>query len=166
LEDERILRKVTGPEWIVKSAQRLFGAVSPWSSKHVELDSCSPDINSARAWSLCVGRVPQIDLKDIRVHKPIIVDEIEREEWVPYTDDGLAQNSASRQEGNMRLVFKSFSDLSELVHKATYTLYSDQAPLSGHKILAIYTEYLQWYEKLPDQLRLGGNSTPTVLFTQ
>ncbi|KAJ9651383.1 hypothetical protein H2198_009327 [Neophaeococcomyces mojaviensis] len=118
-----------------------------------------------QAWSLCVGRVPQIDLQDIKVHKSIIVDEIEREEWIPYTDEGLAPNSATRQEGNMQLGFNSFSDLSELVHEVTDILYSDKLPLSGHKILTIYTKYLQWYENLPDQLRLGGNSTPTVLFT-
>lgn len=110
--------------------------------------------------------MPQIDLKDIKVQKPTIVDEIEDEEWIPYTDDGLAANSASRQKINMRLVFNSFSDLSELVHETTYALYSPKALLTGHMILAIYTRYLQWYQNLPDQLRLGSNSTPAVLSAQ
>ncbi len=34
------------------------------------------------------------------------------------------------------------------------------------KFLVIYKKCLEWYDGLPDQLRLGLNSTPTVLFTQ
>jgi len=107
-----------------------------------------------------------MDLTEITVQKPLIVDEIEWEEWVPYTDEGLALNSVTRQESNVRLVFKCFSELGEIVHNATVLLYSDKPILNSHKLLEIYTQYLQWYDNLPDQLRLGGNSTPIVLFTQ
>ncbi|KEF53540.1 uncharacterized protein A1O9_10515 [Exophiala aquamarina CBS 119918] len=116
------------------------------------------------AWALLIGRVPQIKLKDIKVHKPIIVDEIEHEKWTAYTDEGCQSTESSLQEANLRLVFMAFSDLSELVHQSVMLLYSNELPLTSHEILVIYTKYLQWYANLPDQLRLGNNSTPVVLF--
>jgi hypothetical protein len=39
-------------------------------------------------------------------------------------------------------------------------------PLSSRDILDIYTRYLAWYTSLPTALRLGENSTPSVLFMQ
>ena len=74
----------------------------------------------------------------------MIVEEIEHEEWVPYTDEGCGTMIVSRQESNMRLVFTAFSSLSEIVHQTTVLLYSDKARLSGRDILAVYTKYLQW----------------------
>jgi hypothetical protein len=110
--------------------------------------------------------VPQINLEDIKVPKPIIVDEIEHEKWIAYTDEGSQSTESTRQEANLRLVFMAFSDLSELVHQTVMLLYSNELPLNGREILIIYTKYLQWYANLPDQLRLGKNSTPVVLFAQ
>jgi len=107
-----------------------------------------------------------MDLTDITIRKPLRIDEIEAEVWTPYTDEGLAVNSVTRQESNVRSVFKCFSDLGELVHDATIVLYSDTPTLNSQKVLSIYTQYLQWYDDLPDPLRLGSNSTPIVLFTQ
>lgn len=97
----------------------------------------------------------------------MIVDEIEKEEWKKYTDSGPeAENSGYRQESNIRLIFAAFSDLSTIIHETILLLYSKDEPLDSHKLVATYLQYLQWYSKLPDKLRMGGNSTPVVLFAQ
>ena len=96
----------------------------------------------------------------------MIVNEIDQESWIGHTDEGTPLNNSTPQDSNLRLVFAAFSDFSELVHQTIMLLYSDEQPLNGNDIVAIYLKYLQWYDTLPDQLRLGSNSTPVVLFTQ
>ena len=120
----------------------------------------------ARAWSLSIGRTSQISLVDITVKKPIILEELDCERWVPYGDEGFLPDDDRRQDSNERLIFTSFSTISELVHRTTVMLHYEKSSLNGKNVLAHYTEYLQWYEGLPDKLRLGSNSTPVVLLTQ
>ena len=119
-----------------------------------------------RFWSLIIGRTSQITRSDIEIPKPLIINEIENEEWIPYTDKGLSKLPNARQPSNIRSVYRSFSELSEVVHECQITLYSRGNFPKSDKILAIYKKCLEWYDGLPDQLRLGLNSTPTVLFTQ
>lgn len=45
-------------------------------------------------------------------------------------------------------------------------LHSPGKPLSARDLLNIYTEYLNWYDRIPEALRLGHNFTPAVLFAQ
>jgi len=123
-------------------------------------------LNLTRAWSLCIGRPPQLAPQEIKVGKPSAIDEIEHKEWVPYTDQGMSSDKSLYQQGNIRSVYEGFARLSEIVSITAYKLYSDESPATGHMILACYTEYLRWYDNLPDHLRLGANSTPAVLFTQ
>lgn len=123
-------------------------------------------INFGRAWSLCVGRTPQITLSDIEIHKPTIVEDIEEQYWAPYSDDGLSSDQNLRQPSNIRKVYTSFSELSEIIHQSLSVIHSKGKFPKGEKVLAVYKRYLEWYESLPDQLRLGHNSTPFVLFTQ
>lgn len=120
------------------------------------------------AWSLLIGRIPQIKPNEIKVQKPIIMDEIEKEQWAQYTDAGTAgpENPSLRQESNLRRVFTAFSDLSEIIHETIMFLYSNERVLNGPTLVSIYLQYLQWYDGLPDCLRLGTNSTPVVLFAQ
>lgn len=64
----------------------------------------------------------------------------------------------------MRSVYKCFCELSELVHQSLYILYSPGRPLTSRDLLGIYTQYLNWYDSIPEVLRLGHNFTPAVLF--
>jgi hypothetical protein len=124
------------------------------------------DIDHDRAWSLCIGRTSQISLRDIEIEKPSIIDEVEEEQWISYTDEGLASERTASQPSNIRAVYKSFSELSELVHDSLVIVHSKDSFPQSTSVLAVYKRYLEWYESMPVQLRLGLNSTPTVLFTQ
>jgi hypothetical protein len=45
-------------------------------------------------------------------------------------------------------------------------MHSDTGPFSSREILDQYTQMLGWYSSLPEMLRLGENSTPSILFVQ
>ncbi len=62
----------------------------------------------------------------------------------------------------MRSVYKCFCELSELVHQSLYILHSPGRPLTSRDLLNIYTQYLNWYDSIPEVLRLGHNFTPAV----
>ncbi|TWU71340.1 hypothetical protein ED733_002248 [Metarhizium rileyi] len=94
------------------------------------------------AWSLATGSLPQCSSFPHLPPKPGIIGNIEASLWVPYTDDGAPLQRSCEQPSNVRSVYKCFCELSEL----------------------IYTQYLNWYDKIPEVLRLGHNFTPAVLF--
>jgi hypothetical protein len=71
-----------------------------------------------------------------------------------------------KQPSNKQSVYKCLCELSELVHKSLYRLHSPRKSPTAQDLLGIYTEYLNWYNRLPEVLRLGHNSTPAVLFAQ
>jgi len=115
------------------------------------------------------------------VAKPAIVDHVEASPWIPYTDDGdglpgalwhkqltgragapLERNCT--QPSNVRSVYKTFCELSEIVHKTHYTFYTPGTKFTGKILLDVYTQYLRWYDAIPEALRLGHNFTPSVLF--
>lgn len=98
--------------------------------------------------------------------KPGIIADIEASLWVPYTDDGAPLQRSCEQPSNVRSVYKCFCELSELVHKSLYVLHSPGQPLTARVMLNIYTQYLNWYDRIPESLRLGHNFTPAVLFAQ
>jgi hypothetical protein len=45
-------------------------------------------------------------------------------------------------------------------------MYANADSLTSRDILDRYTQMLGWYDVLPEVLRLGENSTPSVLFAQ
>lgn len=96
----------------------------------------------------------------------MIINEVEEEQWIPYTDEGLTSERNAIQPSNIRAVYKSFSELSELIHNGLAMVHAKGKFPQSANVLAVYKKYLELYERLPDQLRLGLNSTPTVLFTQ
>ncbi|CAI4214216.1 unnamed protein product [Parascedosporium putredinis] len=98
--------------------------------------------------------------------KPAIIDDIEASLWIPYTDDGVPLQRSCEQPSNVRSVYKCFCELSELVHQSLYILHSPGRPLTSRDLLGIYTQYLDWYDRIPEVLRLGHNFTPAVLFAQ
>ncbi|KAK3330699.1 fungal-specific transcription factor domain-containing protein [Apodospora peruviana] len=137
------------------------------------------------AWSLATGSLPQCSCFPRLPPKPGIIDDIEASLWIPYTDDGKGISLAPsgpelekklreelgaplqrscEQPSNVRSVYKCFCELSELVHQSLYILHSPGRPLTSKDLLNIYTQYLDWYETIPEVLRLGHNFTPAVLF--
>lgn len=113
--------------------------------------------------------------------------DIEASFWVPYTDDGTLPEQTARkdmnlayakpgtgaplqrsceQPSNVRSVYKCFCELSELVHEALYILHSPGRLLTSRDLINIYTDFLNWYDNIPEVLRLGHNFTPAVLFAQ
>ncbi|KAH6607055.1 nitrogen assimilation transcription factor nira, partial [Trichoderma cornu-damae] len=139
------------------------------------------------AWSLATGSLPQCSRFPHLPPRPAIIGDIEASLWVPYTDDGENRATAfgfdakglptnvsegaplqrsSEQPSNVRSVYKCFCELSELVHQSLYVLHSPGRPLTARDLLDIYTQYLDWYDRIPEVLRLGHNFTPAVLFAQ
>lgn len=116
------------------------------------------------AWSLATGSLPQCSLFPHLPPKPAIIDGIEASLWIPYTDDGAPLQRSCEQPSNVRSVYKCFCELSELVHQSLYVLHSPGRPLTSRDLLSLYTQYLNWYDSIPEVLRLGHNFTPAVLF--
>ncbi|KAG6004022.1 hypothetical protein E4U43_000810 [Claviceps pusilla] len=116
------------------------------------------------AWSLATGSLPQCSLFPQLPPKPGIIGNVEASLWVPYTDDGAPLQRSCEQPSNVRSVYKCFCELSELVHQSLYMLHSPGKPLTARELLKIYTQYLNWYDRIPEVLRLGHNFTPAVLF--
>ncbi|KAI1391792.1 nitrogen assimilation transcription factor nirA [Hypoxylon trugodes] len=116
------------------------------------------------AWSLATGSLPQCSCFPHLPPKPAIIDDIEASLWVPYTDDGAPLQRSCEQPSNVRSVYKCFCELSELVHQSLYVLHSPGKPVTSRDLLSIYTQYLNWYDRIPEVLRLGHNFTPAVLF--
>jgi hypothetical protein len=77
---------------------------------------------------------------------------------------GAPLQRSSEQPSNVRSVYKCFCELSELVHQSLYVLHSPGKPVTSRDLLNIYTQYLNWYDRIPEVLRLGHNFTPAVLF--
>ncbi|KAM0340761.1 hypothetical protein ACHAPU_010352 [Fusarium lateritium] len=116
------------------------------------------------AWSLATGSLPQCSCFPHLPPKPTIIGDIEASLWVPYTDDGAPLQRSCQQPSNVRSVYKCFCELSELVHQSLYILHSPGKPLTARELLSMYTQYLNWYDRIPEVLRLGHNFTPAVLF--
>lgn len=89
-------------------------------------------------------------------------------EYRIHADDlqGAPFERSCTQPSNIRSVYKTFCELSEIVHQTMYTLYTPGNLVTGKKLLDIYTKYLNWYDLIPTALRLGQNFTPAVLFAQ
>lgn len=132
-----------------------------------------------RAWALSIGRLPQFSADLKLVKKPAIIKHIEASSWVPYTDDGKLMVSnllkhanevgapldrPCTQPSNVRSVFKSFAELSEIIHTSLYALYTPGVAVTSKAVLAVYNKFLYWYDGLTTVLRLGENFTPAVLF--
>ncbi|KAM3549129.1 hypothetical protein MY1884_008879 [Beauveria asiatica] len=141
------------------------------SREHADLDEMA--VQSAtfwgafaldHAWSLATGSLPQSSCFARLPMKPGIIADIEASLWVPYTDNGAPLQRSCEQPSNVRSVYKCFCELSELVHQSLYMLHSPGKPLTARELLSIYTQYLNWYDRIPESLRLGHNFTPAVLF--
>jgi hypothetical protein len=119
-----------------------------------------------RAWSLVTGKLPHLSQFGTTPPKPSIIRVSESSPWIPYTDQGIPAHRSAMQPSNVHSIFACFCDLSHLIHKGMYTLYSPTQRVKKQDLVRIYSSYLEWYGDLPDALRLGYNFTPAVLFVQ
>lgn len=115
-------------------------------------------------WSLTTGSLPQISRLPSFPPKIEETWELEQKLWIPYTDDGSSLAHPCEQPGHIRGVYNCFCDLSEIVHEALYILYCPVRTPTSKDLLDIYGRYVRWYDNVPEQLRLGHNFTPQVLF--
>ena len=115
---------------------------------------------------MAVGRIPHISRNVVKVTKPAIFDDVEASEWTPDMEGEPMAESAKAQPSNIQSVYNSFCELSEIVNDTLYTLYTPGRPLRVQRVLTAYTQYLDWYNAMSDELRLGQNFTPSVLFVQ
>ncbi|KAE8445252.1 hypothetical protein EG329_013624 [Mollisiaceae sp. DMI_Dod_QoI] len=114
--------------------------------------------------SLCTCSIPHLSRHIALPPKPAIIQNVEDALWIPYTDDGEPLDRHFDQPSNLRSVYKTFCELSEIVHQALYTLYSPGFELTSGSLIKVYNSYIEWYDTIPDSLRLGQNFTPSVLF--
>lgn len=83
-----------------------------------------------------------------------------------FDNAGAPLQRSCEQPSNVRSVYKCFCEISELVHESLYMLHSPGKPLTARELMKTYTQYLNWYDRIPEVLRLGHNFTPAVLFAQ
>ncbi|KAK3376353.1 fungal-specific transcription factor domain-containing protein [Lasiosphaeria ovina] len=114
------------------------------------------------AWTLVSVSLPQTSFRIPRPPKPPIIDALESLLWIPITDDGLYTKYS--QPSNTRTVFRCLCEISDLVHQSVFMLRTPGRPLTRDALLEIYTNYLDWYDGIPNSMRLGLSSTPAVLF--
>ena len=131
-----------------------------------DLRTALAKIFGLRAWCLTIGRLPHFSLRADRVAKPLNVDNNQTSDWLWQTEHGVAPEQPSQQSSDVRPIFTCFCTLSEIIHSSLYVLYTPTSALNSTDILNIYTRYLEWYGRLPDALRVGGNPSPAALFIQ
>lgn len=70
---------------------------------------------------------------------------------------GVPLQRSCEQPSNVWSVYKCFYELSELVHQSLYIVHSPGRPLTSWDLLGIYTQHLDWYDRILVVLRLGCN---------
>ncbi|KAI9839328.1 MAG: hypothetical protein M1838_004392 [Thelocarpon superellum] len=143
------------------------GTTAPGTPSAIELDARSVTFwgcfNLHHAWSLWAGRLPQVVRAAIGVRKPFLVAEREHELWTPYVGEGEQPQSGFQQRSHVRSVQICLCQLSELINETLFALYASDQPVTGRELVRHYTRRLEWHGALPEALRLGENSTPSVL---
>jgi hypothetical protein len=119
-----------------------------------------------RTWSLAAGCLPRVSQYGIVTREPTAFDRDDLVEWIPYAGEQIPQGLYRRQPSNAAAVYKSLCELSTIIHSFLYVMYADADSLTDRDIFDRYSQLLGWYGSLPEALRLGENSTPSVLFVQ
>ncbi len=70
------------------------------------------------------------------------------------------------QRSNVRSVYSCSCELSELVHWSLGVLCAPGQLIKSRDILGVYAQHLNWYDGIPDVLKLGQNFTPAAFFVQ
>lgn len=107
--------------------------------------------------------MPHISRNSISIEKPRVVAGEERDTWRAY-NNVMSPLTEEQQPANVRSVSKAFVGLTEIIHDSQHLVYESRDGALNQEMLAVYRRYLDWYADLPAVLRLGRNSTPSVLF--
>ncbi|RKF59746.1 Nitrogen assimilation transcription factor nirA [Erysiphe neolycopersici] len=119
-----------------------------------------------QAWSLSCGRLPRFSENIKFVKKPRMVQRQGSANWAQFSKDDPAKSEiVSSQASNDWNAFVTFCDLSDIIYRSLYILYSPIEEITSIKLLACYTEYLHWYDSNPTKMRLGEAHTPAILFS-
>lgn len=117
-------------------------------------------------WSTIVPALPHSSKHAILPPRLNLITAMDNLIWIPYADNGAISEHPCIQPAQIAAVFNCFSQLSEIMHRATY---QQQLPVDEDritKLLDIYSSYLAWYATAPEMIQVSRDSTPTVLFLQ
>ncbi|KAK7928806.1 hypothetical protein PG985_005804 [Apiospora marii] len=120
-------------------------------------------------WSMVGGTLPLTSrAPSLPPRRPMNAD-IEAAPWTPYPPQDHTALGASTstqllhmQASNTQSVFKCFCEISQLGHSTAYLMQTPNVPVMAHALLEAYNHYLDWYNGIPEALRLGANYTPSV----
>jgi hypothetical protein len=90
----------------------------------------------------------------------------EGEPWVEYTDHPKGRQSESSAAIGSESVHEQICELSQIIHSGLYVLYTPGADLTGGRVITMYERYLDWFNALPELLRLEADATPSTFFMQ
>ncbi|KAL2211360.1 hypothetical protein CC79DRAFT_198480 [Sarocladium strictum] len=113
--------------------------------------------------SVGVGSLPQYPLGSPCPPTPAVPLDIEQSPWLPYTGEILPRPPPSEQPSNIRSTYHWLCELAKRIYETLHILYSPDSQVNAAAVLNAYTGYLSWYDQMPEALRLGLNSTPSVL---
>ncbi|KAK8037980.1 fungal-specific transcription factor domain-containing protein [Apiospora phragmitis] len=120
------------------------------------------------AWSLVMGLLPLSSRAPLLPSRLPTNADIEAAPWTPYPTEDTETFSGHlkhpyQQASNTQSVFGCFCEISQMGHNTAYLLQTPDHPVTAYTLLDTYTRYLDWYDKIPEVLRLGTNFTPAVL---
>ncbi|KAH8719850.1 Nitrogen assimilation transcription factor nit-4 [Beauveria bassiana] len=115
------------------------------------------------AWAMVKGELPHCLPALHRPPMPVISTDFETSSWAPYAD-GDVYFEPHKQLSNVRSLYQYFCKLNETVHESLHLLYSPAQSLTAANLLQNYHLYLDWYDQMPEVMRLGHNSTPAAIF--
>jgi hypothetical protein len=101
-----------------------------------------------------------------RVAKCLLIENIEKNPWIPYRDDGNTQERIFEQPSNVRTVHRYLCELSEIIHDSLYEFYTPSGNLTSTSLLEVYSHHLAWKGSLPEPCHLGAAPMPVVLYLQ
>jgi hypothetical protein len=101
-----------------------------------------------------------------RVAKCLPIENIEKNPWTPYRDDGNTQDPNFEQPSNARTVYRYLCELSEIIHNSLYEFYTPGGNLSSTSLLEVYSHHLAWKDSLPELCHLGAAPMPALLYLQ
>lgn len=113
--------------------------------------------------SVGVGRLSQLPRAAADISKPSIQDRTENQTWRLYEDTNLGANQSTEQPARPMLFTEQISKLSELSSDMVNTFYAPQERFTSRRLAAVYAQYQDWYQHLPDAFRLENSSLPYVL---
>lgn len=86
----------------------------------------------------------------------------EAQGWRPY-EDTINSAPALVQASRPTLFLKCLSEVCEIASDMVNTFYAPRESFTSRKLAACFSEFQEWYRRLPESLRLDNTSLPHVL---